>query len=282
MFGYLTARQDLLTEEQLKRYKACYCGLCHSLGERWGGLTRLTLNYDMTFLVLFLGSLYEPEEEQAEFTCLRHPFQKQSVLHSEFSDYAADMNLALSYLKCRDNWEDDGSPLALTASAALKQSFTRARDRWPRQVAAMEASIRMLTSIEEAGLCEPDAAADTFGLLMAEVLVFREDRWASAVREFGRSLGRFIYLCDACLDREQDLARGRYNPFRDLSLPGNPEEFFRSILKMTLGDCVRAFDLLPLVQDVGILKNILCFGLWARFDEQFKDKVGSNDGSGSV
>ena len=44
MFGYLTADTATLTEEQLKRYQACYCGLCRSLEKRHGQLSRLTLN----------------------------------------------------------------------------------------------------------------------------------------------------------------------------------------------------------------------------------------------
>ena len=63
MFGYLVAAAEVLDEEQKKRYKACYCGLCRSLKERHGQLSRLTLNYDLTFLVLLLSSLYEPPEQ---------------------------------------------------------------------------------------------------------------------------------------------------------------------------------------------------------------------------
>ena len=61
MFGYLSAETRLLTQNELDRYKACYCGLCHCLRERHGGLARLTLNYDICFLVLLLQSLYEPK-----------------------------------------------------------------------------------------------------------------------------------------------------------------------------------------------------------------------------
>ena len=57
MFGYLVADTATLTEAQLQRYKACYCGVCRSLEKRHGQLSRLTLNYDMTFLVLLLSSL---------------------------------------------------------------------------------------------------------------------------------------------------------------------------------------------------------------------------------
>ena len=54
------------------------------------------------------------------------------------------------------------------------------------------------------------------------------------------------------------------------------------ILKMLLGDCVREFDRLPLVQDADILKNILCVGLWTEFDKKYSTKKGPSDGTGSV
>ena len=75
MFGYLVAAPELMTEPQLGRYRAAYCGLCRSLRARHGQISGLTLTYDMTFLVLFLSSLYEPEEITGEDTCAVHPFK---------------------------------------------------------------------------------------------------------------------------------------------------------------------------------------------------------------
>ena len=63
MFGYVFAHRDSMTEEQLYRYRACYCGLCRSLRVRHGILGEMTLTYDMAFLVMLLNSLYEPEEQ---------------------------------------------------------------------------------------------------------------------------------------------------------------------------------------------------------------------------
>ena len=83
MFGYLTADLQRLTEEEQSRYKAAYCGLCRALQERHGELARLTLNYDMTFLVLLLQSLYEPEERSGEETCLPHPLEARAWQRSE-------------------------------------------------------------------------------------------------------------------------------------------------------------------------------------------------------
>ena len=123
MFGTLTADTSCLEPEELARYKACYCGLCRSLQERHGSLARLTLNYDMTFLVLLLQSLYEPEESRGEDVCLPHPRQARLWQRSACTDYAADLNLALAYLKRQDDWADDGSLLALGQAKALRGAY---------------------------------------------------------------------------------------------------------------------------------------------------------------
>ena len=270
MFGYLTADTATLTEEQLKRYQACYCGLCRSLEKRHGQLSRLTLNYDVTFLVLLLSSLYEPAETAGEGTCIRHPKTPQPWINNEICDYAADVNLALAYLKCLDDWEDEGSLPALAQARVLRPGYHRVKKAYPRQCAAMEQALKDLHAIEKENREAPDTAAACFGRLMAELFVYKEDRWADTLRHMAHALGRFLYLMDACMDLNSDTLHNNYNPFRRYYRCPDNEQRFRDILKMQLGECVFYFDKLPLVQDAGLLKNILCAGLWARFDRKFK------------
>lgn len=118
-------------------------------------------------------------------------------------------------------------------------------------------------------------------MLMGEIFAPREDYWSTTLRRTGQSLGRFIYVMDACMDLDSDALFNRYNPFRRYYGLDN-EQRFREILKMLLGDCVREFDRLPLVQDTDILKNILCVGLWTEFDKKYSTKKGPSDGTGSV
>lgn len=281
MFGYLTAQTVLLDEEQLQRYRACYCGLCRSLKDRHGQLGRLTLNYDTCFLVLLLDSLYEPETSEGDETCLVHPRTPRVWQRSEFSDYAADMTVALAYGKCRDNWKDDGDPAALAEAALLRRRYRRVQKQWPRQCRAIEQGLQRLAEIENAGLPAPDDAADCFGYLMGELFVCREDRWQGALRDLGRSLGRAIYVLDACMDLDKDALLGHYNPLRRYYGLENAGRF-RDILRMLLGDAVRAFDRLPLVQDAGLMRNVLCIGLWTEFDKKFGNEEGPDHGSGSL
>ena len=262
MFGTLTVAREILTPEEDARYRAAYCGLCRNLRRRYGQKAGLTLNYDLCFLILFLESLYEPDEKEGKAACLMHPFKPRLWWESACTEYAADMNLALSYLKLRDDWEDDGSITALTGSTVMKSVFLNIRERWPRQCNTMQDSIRKLREIEKAKTEDPDAAAETFAELMAEVFVFRRDRWESDLRGCGAALGRFLYISDACLDLERDSIRGNYNPFRRRYGLRDNREYFQGILQMLLGECLFYFDRLPLVKDTGLLKNILCFGLW--------------------
>ena len=282
MFGYLVAARELLREEELRRYRAAYCGLCRSLKERHGQLSRMTLQYDMCFLVLLLDSLYEPPLRRGEDRCLPHPRTPRPWERSEFSDYAADLNVAMAWLKCRDDWEDDGSPLALAEAAAFRGAYERVCAAWPRQSAAIQSGMEKLGRLERRGSADPDAAASCFGDLMAELFVCREDRWSDTLRQLGRGLGRTIYIMDAVMDLDADTLRNRYNPLRRwYGLPDN-EERFRGMLKMLLAECLPAFDRLPLVQDARLLQNILCVGLWAQFDRKYSGKGKAPDGTGSV
>ena len=280
MFGTLVAQTELLDEEQRARYRACYCGLCRALRSRSGLSAALTLNFDTTFLVLLLSSLYEPEEATACEPCLVHPFKPRGWLSSELTDYAADMNVALGYLKCLDNWNDDGSLLSAAEAGLLKRADGEISERYPRQCRAMADAIGALAQIEKENREAPDEASAAFGALMGELFVLRDDRWRAELYAMGEALGRFVYIMDACLDLDADALRNRYNPFRRRYGLEN-ESRFRDILSMLLGEALRHHDRLPLVQDKAILDNILCAGVWARFDRKYSGK-GPADVSGPV
>ena len=281
MFGFLCAEREQLTAEEDSRYKKVYCGLCHSLRERYGELGAFTLNYDMTFLILFLNSLYEEKTAQGTDRCPAHPRKGSSWLRCSFTDYAADMNIALSYLSLQDDWEDEGRILGKVGSDFLKNRYAGLQEMYPKQCASMEQCIFDLRIIEKENREDADAASACFGRMMADIFCIGDDRWQETVYAFAFSLGKFIYVLDACIDLEKDTRKNSYNPFRRCyGLPDNRERFY-DILKMLIGDCIYYFDRLPLVQDAGILKNVLCFGLWT----EFKRKYGMeeiDDGSGPL
>lgn len=278
MFGYVSANPKLMTDEELQRYRSAYCGLCRCLGKRHGQMTRLSLTYDMTFLALFLGGMYEPEEQKEAFWCVVHPKGKHDSVITTYTEYAADMNVLLAYLNCMDNWKDDRNPAALAESMVFRAGYRKAVERYPRQAAAIEREMAELARLEAEQCANPDLPANCFGRLLGELFVVDEDDYfAQELRQFGYFLGKFIYLYDACMDYEADRRSGSYNPLvlglhRELD-----EETARALLTGYISMCVRIFDRLPIVQDSVIIKNILFSGVW----QEFRKKYGS-DGNGST
>ena len=273
MFGYVTPNLPALTEAEQARYRAHYCGLCHAIGNRHGQMARMALTFDLTYLTIFLSSLYEPEEKSGTARCMPHPIKEHTWAISSITDYAADMTIALTYHKCLDDWQDDKSLPAKAASAWLKKAYTKVKAAYPRQCETIETALRALTEVEKQRDPSPDAAAKCFGQLMAELFVMQEDYWANALRAFGYSLGRYIYLLDATCDYDKDVKKGSYNP---VILMGKRPEDMRPTLELLLGDASAAFEKLPLIQDEEILRNILYSGVWLGYNEYLHKKEQKN------
>ena len=65
MFGYVRPAADRLTQEQTDLFRSAYCGLCRTLGRRYGLPARMILNYDLAFLAILLAG-------GSGFSCARH------------------------------------------------------------------------------------------------------------------------------------------------------------------------------------------------------------------
>lgn len=260
MFGFV-APSSSLPEERMNRYKQWYCGICHSLRERHGQVSRLVLSYDMTFLAILLSSLYEPEEHESKKRCAVHPAKPRPYVQSRFSDYAADMNVALAWFKLKDDSSDDGSIASSAASRLLKKAFERVKNQYPRQTGVLERCMGELEALEKEGCTEPDKMTNIFGTLLGEVFVPEEDdHWAGVLRNMGAALGRYIYILDAFLDHDEDMKKGRYNP---LSARGTGDS--KLLLTMLIGDCSAEYEKLPLINDTDIMNDIIYSGVWQQF-----------------
>ena len=264
MFGYVTASWKELTKEQQDRYGSVYCGICRSIREQSGQVARLGLSYDMAFLALLLMSLYEPEEQTGKNGCLMHPIKRRPWVDNPYIRYSADMNVALAYYNCLDDWHDDGKYSAKAMAKALEKRLPAIESRWPRQCKAIQDCLAKLSALEKDNCANPDAPAGVFGELMAELLVFEEDLWAPILRQMGQALGRFIYLMDAALDYDKDKRKGKYNPYLAMKT-GKDWQKWEEYLVLTMGRCTAQFEKLPLVQDKPLLDNILYSGVWVNY-----------------
>jgi hypothetical protein len=282
MFGYVSASYDELDEVQQRRYGAVYCGICRSIRKQSGQLARLALSYDMAFLALLLMSLYEPEETSGPSACLLHPIQKRPWLDNECIAYAADMNVALAYYKCLDDWQDDRNQAARAMIQVFGAHMPRIASRWPRQCDAIADCIRALSNLERKRWPNPDAPANCFGRLMGELMVMQEDEtWEEDLRNLGFYLGRFIYLLDAAVDFRRDQKKGKYNPYLAMGMVDEDWNQWEDYLVLTMARCTESFEKLPLVQDKDILDNILYSGVWRCCKKETNEEESADD-HGSV
>ena len=57
MFGYVTCDKAELKMKDWERYNAYYCGVCKSIGARFGQIPRMILTFDAAFIAVLLAGL---------------------------------------------------------------------------------------------------------------------------------------------------------------------------------------------------------------------------------
>lgn len=268
MFGYVTVNKPELKIKDFERYHAFYCGLCRTLKKQHGRSGQMTLTYDMTFLIILLTSLYEQTPKRERHSCVVHPLKKHTMFSNAITEYAADMNIALSYEHFRDDWEDEKKISGILGSKLFQGKYKRIVRKYPRQCGAIQKSLKELTECEQRDEQDIDTICRPFGELMAEMMVYQEDAFAPTLRKIGFYLGKFIYLMDAYMDLGQDRKKGCYNPFLQRSYEDGFDEWSSQLLMLMIAEASKEFEKLPLEWDIDILRNILYDGVWSRYQKK--------------
>lgn len=266
MFGYVRAIPDVLPPEEARRYEAVYCGLCMTLGARYGWTARFILNYDFVFLALLLA----PGEEEtcACRTCPARPWRKRDCwTGGPALDAAADESMILTWWKLKDSLQDGRWWEKLAARAAmlaLKRHYRAAAARRPDFDKTVETCLEELHAMEAENLPSLDRPSDTFArILRAAAIETEPAARASATAQILYHVGRWIYLADAWDDRREDAAAGTYNPVLALFGPeeGAGEARLRETMRTSLGMARTAFSLLDWDVWEPLLDHILGTGL---------------------
>ena len=266
MFGYITPVLSVLPDDRKQRYRAFYCGVCHALKQRHHQAGRVSLSNDMTFLALLLSSLYEPDTASSSSRCGIHPLKKHPWLSSPMIDYAADMNALLFFYKCRDQRMDEHSLRGKAGESLFLKPAEKVRALWPVQAEGVEKALMELWEEEKKPSPDPDRLCNLSGEMLGAVFVPKpDDTWSSLLRSVGDSLGRFIYWMDAWEDYDEDRRKGRFNPLVRYHDRPDYEEFCRDTLEMFIAEGAESFEILPLEQDLDLLRNVIYSGVWQRY-----------------
>lgn len=262
MFGYITINKPELKIKDYEKYHSYYCGLCKVLKQKYGAVGQATLTFDMTFLVVLLSGLYEPEEKREAHRCIAHPARKHAMRYNEITEYAADMNILLAYHNLMDDWKDDKNLGKLSLAKMLERNYHKLEKKYTRQASAVKHYMEALAECEEKREVNLDMAAGLTGEMLGEIFYYKDDEWAENLKRLGFYLGKFIYLCDAGEDMEKDKKSGSYNPF----LLQEQEVNKREVLNLMMAECAREFERLPILVNADLLRNILYAGVWYKFD----------------
>lgn len=269
MFGYVLPLREELKVREWERFHAVYCGLCHAMGRRYGFLSRLTLNYDFTFLAIVLGTTHQA----TRCRCVSGPCTGRMACNGcDALDIAADESIILTWWKIQDQIAD-GSGVKKLAAHALSLlyggAYRKASKRRARFDEAVKDHLAQLYAMERERAPSIDRPADQFARILSEAAPETgESMRDRSMSQLLYHLGRWIYLVDAWDDLEDDLSTGSYNPFvHRFSLTAKPdpdsEAAAQAALTMThsLNLAWSAAQLLDLGQDEGLVENILLGGL---------------------
>lgn len=270
MFGYVLPLSCRLGEEERKRYRAAYCGLCRSLKERYGFRSRFLVNYDMTFLYFLLKE--EREEGTESCSCPARPFCKRNCMPNDAAmAYGADLTVLLSVWKLRDGAEDGGFFRKLLNEAALllyRKAYARAAALRQEENALFDRQLASLRQLEREHCPSIDRAADTFASLLRGCIpgtVSGEKR--RILEHLLYHVGRYLYLTDALEDLPGDRKRGGYNPLlyryslAEGDLTPEDRDSLANTIEASIDLAASGLELLPKGPNSKILENIIYDGL---------------------
>ena len=277
MFGYVRINKMDLTFREFDYYKGYYCGLCKYLKENQGEVSRLSLNYDITFLIVILTALYKLDSDITYERCIANPLKKKMRIVNEITEYAASMNILLSYYKLEDNLYDDNGIKDKLAYELYKGKLKKAYEKYPQKAEYIKQQLGNLRELEKQESKSIDKVSNTFGNLMGEIFVYKKDEYEQNLRNIGFNLGKYIYILDAYEDLEEDNKKGRYNPFIDYI--DKKEELKNKVdrlISMSLGMATKNIEQLNLEFNKSIIDNIIYSGVYLRYKSILEKGCESN------
>ena len=271
MFGYIRPMQGELKVRELERFRACYCGLCHTLMKKYGTASRFILNYEIVFLTMLLWDEDESPVIKRK-RCIASPCRKRRYCcRNATLETCAGYNVILSWWRLRDTIADERFIRSIPhrmVSLVLYRAYKKASLEFPGFDHKVKEGVGNLAEYEMAEGNSLDNAADKFAhVLSAATPDSAVDSTRRPLQEFLYHMGRWIYILDACDDYKEDIKRGRYNPIAARYapvhgvLPDNALPRLKTTLNHSNNLLCLAFELLPENTWVDIIRNIIYLGM---------------------
>lgn len=218
MFGYVKPHVAELKVGEYEKYRSVYCGLCRSMGRVTGQISRLSLSYDLTFLATVRMAVCGIVPEFEAYRCPAHISKKRLVMcDNESLRYTAAISAVLADAKLADDITDEHGLKkirAVLASPFTRRMVSKTKNTIPSELSVETADMLEKLSDLERDRCDSmNMTADAFGAVLEYAFSYGlEGEKFEIASKIGRSIGKFIYICDAADDMMRDIKAGRYNP----------------------------------------------------------------------
>ncbi len=284
MFGYIYPLKPEMKIKDYERFRAYYCGVCHSISNLAGQAARFVLSYDSAFFAVFLDGIHNDKDIVFKLSkCLRHPIRKRlSCYNSICLDYAADVNTILTWYNIQDKYLDGDCLKSLPALAVLKNAFNKSRSRYPVLSSSIKDELDALHAYEKELcnnidlICEP--FANIIKIIACPEFMNLSPSSKESLQWLGYNLGKWLYLIDAYDDLKQDIEKNNYNPliyrYEFDADKQNPDDFKKSIkdnVEFILLNCLdqiaKAYEVIDIYKNAGIIENIIYMGMLNKTDK---------------
>lgn len=231
MFGYVKPYTPRLEMWEYEIYNSAYCGLCKCLGDRYGFIARCLLSYDLAFLTLLHSAVNQKEIDVCRQHCMIHPIKKKNCCKPcRAVKDCSDFLVLLTYHKLKDDLQDEHGFLRQFAVRFLliffKKYYAKASKAFPECSKKISEAMKMQREFEKTGGSFDQLSEPTAKIMQAVFEECSDDpKIKMSLRQMGHFMGRYVYLCDAIADYEQDIKKGRYNPL--VSFKNNKKEIIK-------------------------------------------------------
>ena len=170
MLGYVKIDKGELKVREYEVYTGYYCGVCKSIGRRYGQLPRMVLSYDAAFLAILLASLSDESDTPVQEHCIAHPvIKKKTVIRNRAIDYAGDVMLILAWYKLADDAADEGKVYAKPVMLMMKRIFRRLNSLYPELCSSVKCHLSALSALEREKCASIDMVAEAFSKIMEDI-----------------------------------------------------------------------------------------------------------------
>jgi hypothetical protein len=279
MFGYIMPDKAELKMKEYELFRAYYCGVCKSMGRSFGPISRFALSYEAVFLGLLLSAVNKEKSAMNREACFANPFKKKWIVkNNKYVDFAADINVILTYYKLIDNWEDERHFPSYAAKLVFGNGYKKASKGNSATDLVIRNALEKQSKLEFEKCSSIDEAAEPTAVMIRDILLIgckdSDVKVQRAMEWLGYNIGKWIYTIDAYDDIEKDIRNDSYNALLlKYNYNGQSIEEFKSMVKpdierdliYTLSQAANTIELLDMNQK-GIIENIVYMGMNSKTD----------------